>query len=354
MLRFTSVQVVVWPLLCVSLSAAYVSLPVDSLQLGRVNDVSVGLTHLREDADGGRAVRVDFGKADHVRRMVPLELRADVVPHLTDCRSLAVRYRLKLQAGEAPRLGVVAVEQDGECWLRTGDELGTGEGTEETRISLSRMRQADFSTVADGRLDWSAIETLWIGIVLDGAVKGSLTLRELRLSEEPHEATEPLRLMAHEAGRWQLHHDPAVDAGLRTDGRGSGGQPAMKVEFRFPGGRHMYCTCSLQLAAEEPEGYQSLRITYRAALPAGIAGILVILSEESGACYHIDPLPGPSVDWVTVTVPISDLKEVAWGRDPNKRLDRDRITTLWVGTHGTASGAGGAGTIEVYGAELVP
>ena len=65
-------------------------------------------------------------------------------------------------------------------------------------------------------------------------------------------------------------------------------------------------------------------------------------------------MPGPSTQWRTLALPYSAFKLAAWTPDPNSRFDPETLTTVWVGIHGTASGEGGPGWIEVAMIELVP
>ena len=127
----------------------------------------------------------------------------------------------------------------------------------------------------------------------------------------------------------------------------------MKLEFNFVGGRHMYLTPTIPVPAAELDGYTGLQFTYKATLPDGIEGLLVMLTE-SGGQYMATPMPGPSEDWVTITIPFADFELGSWSKDDNGQLDLGRINSIIIGTHGGATGDGGDGLIMVSDIEFAP
>ena len=106
--------------------------------------------------------------------------------------------------------------------------------------------------------------------------------------------------------------------------------------------------------AEELDGYSGLRITYKAQLPEGIDGLLVMLIESDGTQYHAVPPPPASAEWKTITIPWSGFRRGGWSRDENDRLDRNEVGEVAVGMHGTATAEEAAGRISVSGAQFVP
>jgi hypothetical protein len=127
----------------------------------------------------------------------------------------------------------------------------------------------------------------------------------------------------------------------------------MKLEFTFPGGKHMYCVPATPVPEVELEGYVGLRFTYKAALPPGIEGLLVMLGE-SGGQFPADPAPPPSDDWTTVTLLFSDFELGSWSKDDNGQLDPNKVSSVHIACHGAATGAGGPGTIWATDIEFVP
>jgi hypothetical protein len=126
------------------------------------------------------------------------------------------------------------------------------------------------------------------------------------------------------------------------------------VEFNFSGGRHMYMVPSVNAPAADLGGYSGLELTYRASLPEGIDGLLLMLGEQGGAQYYADPPPPAAADWTTLTVPFSAFRLGSWTQDANGSLDLDRVQSIAVGVHGTAAGEGGPGVLYVTGLRFVP
>ena len=324
------------------------------------------------DADGGdAALKVTFTKEGDVRRFLALE--ASPVSPTPGAKALALRYRVSLTSGKPPRLAAVIWERrraggTGGAWFKvvpTPVAVAEGAAAEftEGRISLRALRQAAFSDDASGQLEWQNVEKIWIGLVLvsdgNGPVSGSFELSRARFTDEPYRPTGPLRITGDGPGVWNVGKDKAVQASLTTHAgeahdKGPGGRPCMKFEFTFPGGRHMYAVPTTPMPGTDTEGYQALRFTYRARLPRGTGGLLVMLIERDGAQYFADPAPPASENWSTITIPFGRFKLGGWSRDANGRLDLQEIASVAVACHGTASGTGGTGTIRVTDIEFVP
>ena len=297
-------------------------------------------------------LKVAFSKMGSCRRL--LYLRAEAAGRLASVKAIALQYRLQLVELARPRLAVVVFDSDGESWIKVARLVAPSATLSDARVSLAALRPTDFSPRANGKVDWQEAQRVWLGIVLDGPAEGTLEIRSPRLTDEPSRPTEPLLLTADGARQWTMHRDKAVQSRLTTSDGGPGGQACMRAEFSFPGGRHMFCTNSLSVPFDDLEGYRALRITYRAELPPGISGMLVLLSERSGACYLAEPSLPASAAWQTVTIPLDRFRLAAWSKDADSRLGMEEVTRVWVGAHGSATGDGGSGSISVCNMALVP
>jgi hypothetical protein len=114
----------------------------------------------------------------------------------------------------------------------------------------------------------------------------------------------------------------------------------------------MYLTPSVPVPAADLEGYTALRFRYRATLPEGVKGLLVTLSERGGGQWYVEPPASP--EWTTIRLPFTQFANADWGKDPDGKLDIEQIAGLIIGTHGTATGEGGSGQIQVCDIEFVP
>ncbi len=266
--------------------------------------------------------------------------------------SAQLRCSATLAEGNAPRLAVALFEKSGACWFALGPTAPTAQ-VADARISLASLRQAAFSTDESGTLEWGEVARVWVGAVLQGHSAGTFRLSRAVLTSEPYKAEKPLRLTGNGPGTWTVGKDPAVTAVLTMPDEGPDGKQCMKVEFHFPGQQHMYMVPSTSVPTGDMEGYSALRFTYKAELPPGIPGLLVMFGEQ-GAQFYASPPPPPSEDWTTITIPLDQFKLGEWTKDDNGQLDMARVSAVMVGCHGAATGAGGPGSISVCDIELVP
>lgn len=305
------------------------------------------------NADEGRpALRATFVKTGEERRLLALEGQPEARP--VGVKALVLRYRLNLTRGESLRPAVVVFDQEGGSWYKVGGTPLAAGGFMDCRLPVAALRPTAFSSGAATEPDWNRVARVWVGVVVDGPAQGSIALSEARFTDEPYRPTQPLRVTGEGPGRWNVSQDPAVRSTLTTPTEGPEGQPCMKYEFTLPGGRHMYAIPHTPVVAQELEGYTALRFTYKATIPEGINGLLVTLWERGGAQYMADPPPPPSAEWTTITLPLDHFILGGWTKDDNGRFDLDNLTTVAIGCHGTAQGAGGSGTIWATNIELVP
>ena len=294
----------------------------------------------------------EFTKLVPERRLLALE--AKPVSSLVGAQAIAIRYRVKLIQGEAPRLAVLVFERDGGSWYTISNQPVELTTFADRRLSVAGLRQTAFSQDESGELEWDSVGRVWVGLVMDGQASGTFEIRSARLTDEPYRPDKPLPITGADPGTWSLGKDPAVAAEVTTPADGPDGSPCMKLDLRFPGGRHMYCTPSTPVPPADLEGYRALRFTYKASLPPDIPGLLVMLQERGGAQYLVDPAPPASATWTTATVPLEKFKLGGWSRDANGKLDLEQVSLVYVGVHGVASGEGGPGTILATDIEFVP
>jgi len=301
---------------------------------------------------GAHQAKVVFDKREDLRRLLALEMRP--VGVVGEPKALVLRCRLSLTRGAAPRPAVVVYDRDGEAWFKVRrTPVATGAWAEE-RVSLRGLRKAAFSRDASRELRWNRVEKVWIGLAIDGPAAGAFELSQARFTNEPYHPTHPLRVTGTGPGTWTVSKDKAAKAKITTPREGPNGRACMKAEFTLPGGRHMYMVPSTPVPNLDLEGYGALRFKYRARLPEGLKGILVLLIESDGAQYWADPMPPPSEQWKTVTIPLKNFKLGRWSRDPEGRLRVEDVSRVAIGTHGTPSGTGGDGVIAAADIEFVP
>lgn len=308
-------------------------------------DVSARLT-ANPNADAGKpAVGLDFSTAGGVRRFVGFE--AKVQGDAVGVRALRLRCRLTLAAGTNPRPACVLWDRSGAACYKVGSTpLPAGEFLD-AALPLAAPVPAGFSEAP--AFDWSRIVRVWYGVAVEGPARGVLAVSRAVLTREPYRATQPLLV----DNAWGAGCDPAVQHGISVPAEGPGGKRCMRFDFRFPGGRHMYAIPSMAVPGELLEGYSALRFSYRATVPAGINGLLVMLGER-GAQFFLDPPAPASAEWTTLTVPFDKLKPAPWSKDDNGKLDLNRVDSVMVGAHGTAAGDGGPGTIWITDVQFVP
>lgn len=325
----------------------------DGIKIVPTNGITARLDRIA-DADAGKpAVKVTFTKSDDTRRFLALEARPSGYP--VNPRSVALRYRLQLTKGNAPRLAMILYAQGGGSWFKVGGQALEAANTfTDGRLSLTALRQTAFSEDVKGQLAWDQIGKVWIGLILDGPAEGTFEVSQARLTTEPYKPTQPLRITGVGPGSWSLAADGAVLGKITTPNEGPDGKPCMKFEFTMPGHRHMYALPTTSIPSAELDGYTALRFTYKAALPPGISGLLVTLAEQGGGQYYADPAPPASANWSTITIPFDKFKFASWSKDQNDKLDIDEVGSIIIGMHGAGNGDTVSGTISATDVEFIP
>jgi len=302
------------------------------------------------EAEGAKQ-KLRFRKAGTERRLLAVEL--DALPRTPQAKALCLTYSLRLTGGEA-RAALVAFEKDAATWFRLGARpLETGEKIE-ARLPLKALHKAAFSRDGGNAMDWDGVQKLWVGVVLDGKASGELVLHSAEITDRPYRPTRAMAIPCTDPKQWGLAHDPAAKAAVTAGNDAPGEAASVKIDFAFPGGSHMYVVPSVRLADVDLTGYRALRLTYKATVPEGIGGLLVMLIERGGAQYPAEPAPATTGEWRTLTIPLKSFHRGGWSKDDNGRLDLDDVASVAVGVHGTARPARARGAIHVAKIELVP
>ncbi|MFW6162122.1 MAG: hypothetical protein ACODAJ_05090 [Planctomycetota bacterium] len=299
-----------------------------------------------------RTLTLTFRKEGQERRLLALAAVRPRQPF--SVKALAVTCRLRTEAQVEAHLALAAHETDGGAWFRVSPTPLVAEDFKEARLPLGSLRRAAFARDEDEAIQWGQVAKLWVGLAIDGPAEGTLALRRAVLTNEPYRPTEPLDVTDGGPGQWSVSHDRAATAKITTPPEGPDGKPCMRLDYRFPGGRHMYVVPGVALREIELEGYTALRFACRGRLPEGIDGLLVMLIERDGTQYYAVPAPGVSGDWKTVAVPFERFQRGGWSDDENDRLDLNDVGRVAVGLHGTATETQGKGTLWVAGVQFVP
>ncbi len=302
---------------------------------------------------GGQAFRLSFKAAGPERRFVAIEGKPQGDP--AAAKALSVACRLVLAKGSAPKLALLVVEKDGGAWFKVAAAPLPAGFSGEARLPLDAFRRAEFAQDADKEVRWDQAERFQLGLVFDGPAEGMLEVGRVAFTSEDYRPNAPLPLAYGEPSSWTIGKDPAAEARLTVTRAGPSGKPAVRVDFTIPGNRHMYVLPTLQLRDVEAQGYRGMRFTYKAKLPAGIAGLLVSVSERGDhSQYYAEQAPPASEEWTIADISFGRLVLGGWSKDENGRLDIDQIDGLTIGLHGSASDAKASGWIVVSEIELVP
>jgi hypothetical protein len=320
---------------------------ISELTAPAVAGVTVSTKRLSGQAPDALVMRLSFESAGDERRIAALE---GVPSGLVEgARVLALRCRLRMRDGTAPTLVMVVFEHDGGVWYRTSTPPADLFG--EIRLPLQKtFSRALFASDTDENVRWDQVDRVWIALLIDGPASGDFDVSRAIFTSEPFKPTSPLAI----SGKWDAAHDRAVRGQIATPNEGPGGGPCMKYAFELPGGRHMYAIPRLPASAEELDGYSALRFTYKADLPEGISGLLVMLIEADGTQYCADRAPPAATDWKTVTIPFGKFHRGGWSADENNRLDLNDVSHIAVGMHGTAKAANASGVIMVSDVQFAP
>ncbi|MBI5832639.1 MAG: hypothetical protein HZB16_10080 [Armatimonadetes bacterium] len=248
------------------------------------------------------------------------------------------------------RLAVLAWSGE-SCWYRLGTPLRVGPEAA-YGVSLEALKPAAFNADPAAAVDWKKVDQIWLGVVLDGPAKATLTVAPPEITAEPLRPTAPLTVPLAAAAKWNMGKDPAVQHKAAVVNEGPDGAPALRLDVTYPEARHLYSMLSGPIEGEDLGSYRTLRIRYRATLPKG-PNLLFSLQEPGGGQYIIDPPPAQTTEWKTLDIAIADLKLAGWTKDADGKLSMDQGVSLQIGCHGTANPPG-AGSIWIAEVCLVP
>lgn len=324
------------------------------------DDVRLDLAAASVSAVGGElldgvpaegAVRIAFRREVEDRCFVGLDIplgRVGFTP-----QSYAAQYSLHID-GEGEARPAIVVWTGGGVWYRVSARPLEPGVSADVGMPLAAMLSAAFSSSRAGAPDWALVSRIRVGAVVDGACEGVLTVARARISAEPYRASAPQDVPLPDASGWDLGKDPAADARVSRLAEGPEGEDCYRLDFTFPGGRHIYAVPVMRLPPSDLGAFSSLELTYKAELPEGLAGLLLTLNEEGGAVYCADPAPPAAAEWRTLSVPFADLRLGSWTGDANGRFDPEQVTRMSIGVHGTAVGAGGGGVVRVARIRFLP
>jgi hypothetical protein len=301
------------------------------------------------DTDG--AVKLTFTKGEPGRSFLGYEVT--VPADASGARSLVLRHSLRLAVGDAPRLAAIVFDDAGGAWLKVSGEPAIQDTFGEVSVPVTLMVRAEFSATAASQPDWGRVRKLWVGAVFESASEGSLSFASVRFSETAYRPSRPLLVYGPDGPAWSAGADPAVKWSLDRVDDGPDGAPCTRFSFELPGGRHMYAIPVMSIGPGRLADYSGIRVTYKATLPEGIPGLLVMVGER-GAQFYLDPGPPASSEWRTVDIPFAQLQLGPWSRDDNGALDLERADAIFCGLHGTAQGQLGSGTVWIARVEALP
>ncbi|NMA46855.1 MAG: hypothetical protein GX945_09875 [Lentisphaerae bacterium] len=312
--------------------------------------VDASLETLAAGESGGPLWRITFTKKGAERRFVPLAIEAPAAMPAFKALELSIA----VSAGEdvAIRPAIIFFTKNGDAWYRYGTPRANDGRTEALRLNLSSLRRTNFSSGSDKELEWSKLSHFWLGFLADGEGSGRVEISKASLTSRPYVPTAPLEIALEPVQKWSIGIDKA--ATQKSAMVKDGDMELPMLSFRFPLGRHMFVTPGMPLPEAEYAAYKGLRLTYKAKIPAGINGLLILLHEGGGSFYNTIAVPA-SAEWRSIELPFAGFKMASWNEKPSgNELDVSNVKRITIGCHGTATGDDGEGEIVVKKLELLP
>jgi hypothetical protein len=120
---------------------------------------------------------------------------------------------------------------------------------------------------------------------------------------------------------------PATQGRATTPEEGTGNAPALRLDFKFPGGQPAWLFTTTWLEPGETPNAGVLRLTYKTQLNGDglVPSVFLREGNSSQSCY-IAQLPA-SPEWKTAEIPLSAFRLEA-SKDDNGRLDGDQVTLI--------------------------
>lgn len=315
-----------------------------------VTGVDASLETLAAGEPGGPLWRIVFTKKGAERRFVPLAIEAPAA--MPAFKVLELSIAVSAGEGMAIRPAMMFITKNGDAWYRYGTPLVNEGRTEALRLNLTSLRRTNFSSGDDKELDWSKLSHVWLGFLADGEGSGRVEISKASLTSRPYVPTAPLDIALLPIQKWAISIDKA--ATQKSAMVKDGDMELPMLSFRFPLGRHMFVTPGMALPEAEYASYKGLRLTYKAKIPAGINGLLILLHEGGGSFYNTVVVPA-SAEWRSIELPFASFKMASWNEKPSgDELDVSNVKRITIGCHGTATGDNGEGEIVVKKLELLP
>ncbi|NLG12749.1 MAG: hypothetical protein GX561_00895 [Lentisphaerae bacterium] len=295
------------------------------------------------------SLTISFKKVGQERRLI--SVRTVLPEGLSSYPAFEGSIVATFGSDQVVRPCVMFFEASGACWYRLGSALDYRYGGL-FRLNLASLSQAAFSKDDNGQLDWDKIREVRVGVTVDGAGEGEVTLSQLMLTSQRYVPTKPEIIPLPKAKSIGKGADPA--AKVSVEDVVIDGQHALHYSFEFPLNRHMYFVPSFRLPELDFASYSGLRLTYKASIPKPIPGLLVQLYEGGGSYYA--PPPKNSDDFTTVDIKFTDFKIAGWAKKPgdDQELKLEKLSSISIGCHGSAAENQGKGTFTVKKLELIP
>ncbi len=315
-----------------------------------VAGIDAKLAALPAGEAGGPLWRVVFTKKGAERRFVPLAIEAPAA--MPAFKALEVTVAVSADEAVVVRPAIMFFDKNGDAWYRNGTPLVNDGKAVALRMNLANLRRTNFSAGSGKEPDWSALSHFWVGFLADGEGAGRVEISKASLTSRPFVPTVPLEIALLPIQKWSIGVDKAATQSSAMVKDGDGEVPT--VSFRFPLHRHMFVVPAMPLPEAEYASYKGLRLTYKAKVPAGIKGLLIMLGEGGGSFYNTVEVP-PSAEWRSIELPFDSFTMASWSKKPSgSDLEVSNIKSITIGCHGLATGDNGEGEITVKKLELMP
>ena len=113
----------------------------------------------------GGAVSFAFKKTGEERRL--LAVAGAPAGDATGAMAAEITYDLTLARGDAPRLAVIAWDQDGGSWYKVSARPAAVGAGQSARVSIAGLTPTAFSTDRSGQLEWANVDRVWAGFIFD-------------------------------------------------------------------------------------------------------------------------------------------------------------------------------------------
>lgn len=134
------------------------------------------------------SLTISFKKVGQERRLI--SVRTVLPEGLSSYPAFEGSIVATFGSDQVVRPCVMFFEASGACWYRLGSALDYRYGGL-FRLNLASLSQAAFSKDDNGQLDWDKIREVRVGVTVDGAGEGEVTLSQLMLTSQRYVPTKP-------------------------------------------------------------------------------------------------------------------------------------------------------------------